>query len=179
MFSAASVLPKFTSSVGHTYLPPAPNGLHPALNLQFNQTSKESTPAPGVSEANTSTKLPLAPKLVIQPHYQSFQVLTESYRLSTRYGNEFMDENPLVGEPGSFILSKPRESGSLFTKPKARSSLPAKIITSADTRPTNIAPSTKKASKGPEKSPISPGVRDKKARRKSKAAGVGTTVTPK
>lgn len=32
--------------------------------------------------------------------------LAESFRLVARYGDEFMDESPLMGEPGSFILSR-------------------------------------------------------------------------
>jgi mediator of RNA polymerase II transcription subunit 6 len=32
--------------------------------------------------------------------------LTEALALLSRYGDEFMDETPLVGEPGSFIFSK-------------------------------------------------------------------------
>ncbi|GMF76067.1 unnamed protein product [Aspergillus oryzae] len=37
---------------------------------------------------------------------QDTRTFAESFSLLARYGEEFMDENPLVGEPGSFILSK-------------------------------------------------------------------------
>ncbi|MFT7763773.1 UNVERIFIED_CONTAM: hypothetical protein ODW78_21555, partial [Salmonella enterica subsp. enterica serovar Enteritidis] len=39
-------------------------------------------------------------------NYQDTRSLAESFSLLTRYGDEFMDESPLVGEPGSFILSR-------------------------------------------------------------------------
>jgi mediator of RNA polymerase II transcription subunit 6 len=44
--------------------------------------------------------------------FQDSRTLEEALILLTRYGNEYMDENPLVGEPGSFILSKSSESSS-------------------------------------------------------------------
>jgi hypothetical protein len=36
--------------------------------------------------------------------------LAEAFHLFTKYGDEFMDEHPLTGEPGSFILSRVGES---------------------------------------------------------------------
>jgi mediator of RNA polymerase II transcription subunit 6 len=34
------------------------------------------------------------------------KTLAESFTLLSRYGDEYMDESPLMGEPGSFILSR-------------------------------------------------------------------------
>lgn len=39
-------------------------------------------------------------------NYQNIRSLADSFNLFTRFGDEFMDENPLVGEPGSFIMSR-------------------------------------------------------------------------
>lgn len=36
--------------------------------------------------------------------------LAEAFHLFTKYGDEFMDEHPLTGEPGSFILSRVGEN---------------------------------------------------------------------
>lgn len=38
--------------------------------------------------------------------FQDTRNLVEAFGLLSKYGDEYMDENPLVGEPGSFILSK-------------------------------------------------------------------------
>jgi mediator of RNA polymerase II transcription subunit 6 len=38
--------------------------------------------------------------------FQDTRTLAESLNLFLRYEDEYMDETPLVGEPGSFILSK-------------------------------------------------------------------------
>lgn len=102
-------------------------------------------------------------------------MLAESYSLSLRYGNEYMDENPLVGEPGSFIMSKTREPV-LPSSLKIQTSIPMKPTESAETKTPTPFASGRKGSKGTEKSPISPGTKDKKPKRKSKAAG---TTTPK
>ena len=56
--------------------------------------SSQSTSKSGLGGSSTGSK------------YQDTRSLAESFSLLTRYGDEFMDENPLVGEPGSFILSR-------------------------------------------------------------------------
>ena len=96
-----------------------------------------------------------------------------------------MDENPLVGEPGSFILSKSNNIPDAVNPPA--SSQNKSTLTSATTpapaRPkidTAIPPPiVRKGSKGGEKSPTTPGTKGKKERRKSKAAAATVTTTPK
>lgn len=104
------------------------------------------------------------------------QMLAESYSLSLRYSNEYMDENPLVGEPGSFIMTKTREPAPQSSL-KIQTSIPTKPAESSEAKNTTPFAPGKKGSKGAEKSPITPGTKDKKARRKSKAAGAGGTTT--
>ncbi|MCJ1265143.1 Mediator of RNA polymerase II transcription subunit 6 [Lobaria immixta] len=174
LFSIASGLPKFTPSTGHTYFPPASKGLTSAAQTQVTQPSKENTPMPGTQD---STKPPLITKSTSDSEYQGLQLLAESYNLSSRYGKEYMDENPLVGEPGSFILSKSREAGPAVAHPQTKAPAPPKLATSPDVKPTVMPLPGKKSAKGAEKSPVSPGTKEKKQRRKSKAAG--STTTPK
>ena len=89
-----------------------------------------------------------------------------------------MDENPLVGEPGSFIMSKSREPAPLSSL-KIQTSIPTKPAEPAETKTPTPFAAGRKGSKGGDKSPISPGTKDKKARRKTKAVGAGGTTTPK
>lgn len=44
---------------------------------------------------------------------QDTRTLAESFNLLSQYGDEFMDENPLVGEPGSFILSRSGDNAAM------------------------------------------------------------------
>ncbi|KAL1965249.1 hypothetical protein VTN77DRAFT_6003 [Rasamsonia byssochlamydoides] len=103
LLNAASPLPIFTPSYGHTYMPPGPKLLDTAQPTAQPQPSKEGTPAP---DGPAPTKAPLAGANVSSTTFQDTRSLMEAFNLLSRYGDEFMDENPLVGEPGSFILSK-------------------------------------------------------------------------
>lgn len=104
-----------------------------------------------------------------------------------------MDENPLVGEPGSFKLSKARESGLPPTTasqqqqsnnpqpfkatPLVKKGPPLEVKTDVAVPPTEAG--RKASASAGAKSPTTPGVKRKKERRKSKAAGVDEGSTPK
>ncbi|KAI4167425.1 MAG: hypothetical protein LQ343_007220 [Gyalolechia ehrenbergii] len=164
VIATASALPSFTPALGHTYLPPAPRALNPV-------TSKEGTPVPG-SQDSTSVKP--ASKQFLDQDLQSAQLLQSSLNLSLRYGHEYMDDNPLVGEPGSFIITKTRDAQQPVSQPKAK---PA----AASTRPptpqikADVPEPKRKPSMGTERSPTTPGTKEKKARRKSRPATSVTT----
>lgn len=134
---------------------------------------------PSTQDTTVGAKVSLTSKLTSDADYQSLQLLAESYSLSHRYGKEYMDENPLVGEPGSFILSKSREPSNSNSQPQLKASMPSKLAMLPEVKTGPITSPTKKGTKGAEKSPISPGTKDKKGRRKSKAAGAGASTTPK
>lgn len=106
---SAATLPTFTASHGHTYLPPGVRSKESAGTSQASQ-SKEATPMPDASfpttESSQSTSKSSLGGSTTSSAYQDTRSLAESFSLLTRYGDEFMDENPLVGEPGSFILSR-------------------------------------------------------------------------
>ena len=107
--------------------------------------------------------------------------------MTLEYGNDYMDENPIIGEPGNFKLTRSKD----FALPSA--SIPAKSVArpfkavkkTAPPIKTDIPMEERDKKSGPAtgKTPITPGtgVKDKKARRKSKAAGVATPKvgTPK
>lgn len=177
MFSLASELPLFTPSTGHTYFPPVSKSLAPGSNSQATQASKENTPMPGTQDSSLSAKPPLASKLTSDSENQGLQILAESYRLSLRYSKEYMDDNPLVGEPGSFILSKSRETAAANVAPVApKATTLTKRPPAPEIKTANLTAPARKGSKGAEKSPVSPATKDRKARRKSKAANGNASV---
>lgn len=105
----ASTLPAFTPSYGHTYMPPMARATTES-SQQASQQSKENTPMPdaappSTADTQTSNKTGLGVS-TSSSSYQDTRNLAEAFNLFTRYGDEFMDENPLVGEPGSFIMSR-------------------------------------------------------------------------
>lgn len=111
MLKTASSLPTFTPSHGHTYLPPAPK---PEKEAQTQ--SKEDTPMPD-AEAQSKGPAGSTAQNNTGAMVQDARNLAESFNLLSRYGDEYMDENPLVGEPGSFILSR---SGDVDRGPAAK-----------------------------------------------------------
>lgn len=113
------------------------------------------------------------------PDAREAALLADSYNMMLRYGHEYMDETPLVGgESGSFIISKSRDVQPLKTETQAKAATTATTV--ATTKPevtkidTEIPPQKRKDSEGAEKSPITPGTKDKKGRRKSKVSGNNT-----
>jgi mediator of RNA polymerase II transcription subunit 6 len=114
LMKTASTLPSFTPSYGHTYMPPMTRATEPGS--QVPQQSKENTPMPDVpppstadTQASTKTGLGIS-NTSTNTSFQDTQSLGEAFNLFTQYGDEFMDENPLVGEPGSFIMSRAGEN---------------------------------------------------------------------
>lgn len=201
LLSIASALPSFTPSLGHTYLPPVSKNPTAGSSLQATQASKEGTPMPGggtplpaTQETTTSAK---ASKTTSDMGLQGVRMLAYSYDLSDRYANEYMDENPIVGEPGSFKLSKShntslatsmttsKNSGQSQEASKPLSQSPEVAIPAKSAAPTpqlkteDLPAPVRKGTKGSEKSPTTPGIKEKKSRRKSKAAGDKGATTPK
>ncbi|KAL2039038.1 hypothetical protein N7G274_008087 [Stereocaulon virgatum] len=192
LLSAASTLPTFTPATGHTYLSQQVKSAIPNASIHATQASKENTPMPGgtpmpATQDTASTKGHASPKAASDTDYQGLQLQNESFSLLMRYGNEYMDENPIVGEPGNFKLAKSTNPALAAFAATNRTSIdPVKAPTPAKTDPTpqlktdDLPAPAKRPSKGGEKSPTTPGgVKEKKARRKSKAVGGGDTFASK
>ena len=192
-------MPTFTPAIGHSYLPPSSKKSNSNISLPPTQSSKEASPMPGIStplpatqETSISSKGQSSSPLKSDVDYQSLQMLIDSYNLSLRYANEYMDENPLVGEPGSFRLTKSHDSTLTSSMSTNKSSQPLSVpaptpvptpdkgASTPEERADDLSGPVRKPTKGPEKNPPSAGIKkEKKERRKSKAAGAGDTITPK
>ncbi|KAF3483721.1 mediator of RNA polymerase II transcription subunit 6 [Arthroderma uncinatum] len=94
----------FTPSHGHTYTPPIPKHTEASQAgvPQSAQSGKETTPVPGTQNTSTSA----SPSKLGSGATHDMRNLSDALNLLSRYGDEYMDEMPLVGEPGSFIISK-------------------------------------------------------------------------
>lgn len=168
--STASSLPDFSPAHGHTYVPPTAN--KPKGTEIQTQASKENTPLPdsiqGVKKVLTSNN----------SKYLSSRLLEESLQISLRYGDEYMDETPITGQPGDFHLSSAGRKGKENLIVPAPIKGPLTVPTKAVATPTPPAlktdiPPTRKGSKS-EKSPRTPGGGPPKPkRRKSKILASG------
>jgi mediator of RNA polymerase II transcription subunit 6 len=157
---------------------PPPSTKAAAAQSQLGQTSKENTPlpdslqtkkAPGTSTSNNA--------------YLDSRLLEETLNITLKYGDEFMDENPITGEPGAFHLTgtgrKDKDVNKLMiptsSKPGSSATTSKAPTPAPPTLKTDIEPATKKkGEKTPTKSPGG----GKPKRRKSKVGGLAGGVSP-
>ncbi|KAL1957255.1 hypothetical protein VTO42DRAFT_6161 [Malbranchea cinnamomea] len=109
--STSSPLVMFSPAHGHTYMPPATQSLETSqLNQEPVQQSKEATPVPGAAATAaataTSKSADTSTSRLSAAEAQGRQDLEDALKLLARWGDEYMDENPLIGEPGAFIFSQ-------------------------------------------------------------------------
>jgi mediator of RNA polymerase II transcription subunit 6 len=145
--------------------------------------------AASVSTPQTRTGVPTTStqSLNSSTAIQDARNLAEAFNLLSRYGDEFMDDHPLVGEPGSFIISKKSAEPPVPARPQPAKPNPpgtstiGKPGTPAATPAIKTDPATigtAKAGKGAEKTPVTPntagsGGKEKPKKKKSK---VGSAV---
>lgn len=104
-FSLAQELDNYTPATGHSYLPPSdkppkkagPGAPSRATSPGIDQASQVPTSSQSVTGAPSATK-------TADSAFPD-DLFLHSLHLTNTYGNEFADENPLLGEPGSFVFS--------------------------------------------------------------------------
>lgn len=167
-----STVTKFTPATGHTYLPPRAISRTAAATAQG---SREETPLPNTQTNTKNLQSPSDPDRASA----EARLFSESISLSLRYGEIYMDENPITGQPGDFHFAstgRVEKDKLMVPLPAAKqpfASQPLKKDQPALGIKTKDLPS-RKGSKS-EKSPRTPGS-GKIKRRKSKVAT--STSTP-
>ena len=110
----AQPLPIFTPALGYTYYSPMAIKPTAAPSLSATQSSRESSVAP-LSQTNTaalesgSLAQTTTSTAAQAPDPRDSYALFESFQMMMRYGDEYMDQNPLRGEPGNFTFSATKE----------------------------------------------------------------------
>lgn len=114
-----------------------------------------------------------------------------SLQLTNRYGDEYMDENPLKGEPGAFVFENTR--GAVDARNKAQQQAAQASLTAApaappkiDTSTPSVVPSAAQTPKGAatpleghnRKGSIAPAPKKDKKKRKQSIPGVASPTTP-
>ncbi|ESZ97800.1 hypothetical protein SBOR_1809 [Sclerotinia borealis F-4128] len=169
--SKVSELPNFSPSLGHTYMPPVPPRTK-AVTSTFSQT-EENTPMPDSLATEAKN-----PSVSTSTNVLAHHLLEETLNITLKYGDEYMDENPITGTPGDFHFSTTgrKEKERLMVPPTSK---PAGFgLSGKPAAPTPLKTDLgiqKKGSKG-EKSPRTPGT-GKPKRRKSKVMNGGVSPT--
>ncbi|KAF1814627.1 MED6-domain-containing protein [Eremomyces bilateralis CBS 781.70] len=171
LLSLTSSLPLFNSAEGYSYLPPTSKDLQLSTIATSRSPSRANTPGsdtfqqPG-HEPSSDEKSDLS-------------LLWDSFQLASRYGSEFADENPLLGEPGSFVFSSTSEhlqtqASKVTSSQKSATNVTSSFASGVST-PTSV-------SRKPTPVPISAGPESRQGvlppvRKGSKAPGTGSTPT--
>lgn len=178
MLSATHGLAFFSPSRGHSYSPPVRKLGKPA-RTGLSQRSKESSLAPGSQNPNASQSSSADGRGTV---IDDAQTLLEAMRMTMKYGREYMDELPLVGEPGNFRVSKQREAlgapstssiqaSRIMSQPGDKTPTPATAQSPPPRLQTDIPTvDSKRSAKSSDRSPESAGGPSKPRRRKSKVA---------
>ena len=101
---------------------------------------------------------------------QDTRTLVESFNLLNRYGDEYMDEAPLVGEPGSFILSRTGDADRGTVK------RPASTVNAASAPTRSGTPQVRvdMPSRASEKGGTSPSSDENRSKRRKSRGAVGS-----
>lgn len=112
----ASTLSLFTPATGHTYFPVPAKASSSTTSAQNGTLSRATTPggslAPTEATSQTiqhSASQPVTSNNSIHDAKFSDTLFMHSLNLTARFATEFADENPLQGEPGSFVFSSTNE----------------------------------------------------------------------
>ncbi|KAK1766157.1 MED6 mediator sub complex component-domain-containing protein [Phialemonium atrogriseum] len=169
IFPAADNVQNWSPASGRVYKNPTPTATSRPKGLE----SKEATPMPDGLGKGSSTNQKAGSKTA-----PDSRLAEESLAIHLRYGGEYMDENPITGQPGSFHLSSTGRKDKLAAPPPQP--LGGGSIKRDGTAPPLPALNTKVAAENPlarngkeTKSPRT-GAAPKPRRRKSK----GGTTTP-
>jgi mediator of RNA polymerase II transcription subunit 6 len=178
-YETAAEMQHYAPPQGHSYYPPVSK--HRTQNgLKSTQTSRANSPVPEPASQTNAPSHAGAAKEANQGNDD--RAIWDSFNLSMQFGSEYMDENPLVGEPGSFVLSstgrniqdkRAKEAVVEAAREKAETnSTRATSIVATPAAPAKMGLPLKRESIGGKgKSPTSPVAGDaaSKRRRKSKA----------
>ena len=109
LLATAAALPLFNPAVGHTYY----SASSKAADATTAHPSREETPATAAEASQDSRQLPApaVPRPTKSSAAHDASLLFESLRLGERFGREYMDESPLAGEPGAFVLGRAAVAG--------------------------------------------------------------------
>lgn len=171
---AASELPVFSASHGHTYFHPGQKSAIPAIGTDVRQ-SRAGTPMPSSDAAAVGTQ-----DIAIDPHSNEQQsderTLREALRLTMVHGGIFYDDAPLIGEPGNFRYASAKDPVSSLKVGDARrtiSTAPSKAGTPAPIQAVKPASTPLGMNGSPKANDIVEAMKPKPKRKKSMAANDG------
>ncbi|KAL9623327.1 MAG: hypothetical protein Q9160_002434 [Pyrenula sp. 1 TL-2023] len=169
ILSVASDLSLLSPARQHTNLAEASQDSASSKPLQ---TSRQTTSQPeNATSAERSRRPGQLPASFVGQDAQSSSTLLEAFRLSMAYRNEYMDEQPLIGEPGNFMVGKADAPPNTAKSPKPKPSAEERTTAAPTPLQTDVPPATsRRSAKDEDSTPLSASGKEKAKRRKSKPA---------
>lgn len=180
VFDLGRKISHFTPATGHTYMPPH---IESAKQTAPGSFSRAGSVVP--SEADASQSASTQPAAETEMTEFSDDFFLQSLLLTSRYGNEYADENPLQGEPGSFVFTNTSQAVEARNKAQAAAQA-AGSATTAPPKPAEVESTMPSVAPTPKPAPAEARSRKgsvtslpkmpKEKRRKSK--GLTSPVSP-
>ena len=173
LFDAAADLSLFSVSHGHTYYKPPQPSARPALTGHA-QRSREGSIVP---ESQGFATEKAATAQTQEDTAGGAQTAWEALKMTVKYGKEYSDDMPLVGEPGNFRFSKSKAAVAATSQSKVQAKAASPSVATPGSRATSVVvpvSSTSPAAKGVkvgEKTTAGSDTTAKAKRRKSKVDG--------
>lgn len=162
MFSEPSELSSFTPSHGHSYSKPTQKSTTQALTGALPSNAEDGATAD--TQPSLPDKSSSSPQ-VEEPDDSNQQTLWNALRMTLQYGKEYMDQIPLVGEPGNFRFNKARDPPANLVKGSGGT---APSGTPLPSRAVSAVPAPRVIADGDKSNPT-PNTATTKKRRKSRA----------
>ncbi|KAF2183816.1 MED6-domain-containing protein [Zopfia rhizophila CBS 207.26] len=121
-FELAANLSQYTPATGHSYLPSSYNPSKAAVPGSVSRAASPSL-GPDVDASQIQASQPSQPTgttttTIGEVKYDD-NILYRSLQMTNNFGHEYMDENPLQGEPGSFVFTSTNEQVAARNKAQA------------------------------------------------------------
>ncbi|KAF1926606.1 uncharacterized protein M421DRAFT_6878 [Didymella exigua CBS 183.55] len=141
----------WSPATGHTYYPPSYEFPKAETNASRVGSPTLAPTEPDASASQSQTK-DAATAIDSSASTTTFNdaFFLRSLELTHQYGDEYMDENPLLGEPGAFVFANSKSHVDARNKAQEQASQAsqAQAVTKTDTQPTSVAPSAAATPKG-------------------------------
>lgn len=183
MAELAQSMAHYSPATGYSYFPPTFEAPKASTGSRAGSTVGSPSLAPMDVDQTQATATTAAAPEEATDEFSDGLFLT-SLRMMNQYGDEYMDENPLKGEPGSFVFTNTKNAvdernkaqeaaSSLLNAPKVDTQPPSVAATPLPAAtPAAVESHSRKGSVAPEKE------KKKKERRKSKGLASPTTPGP-
>lgn len=181
----------WSPATGHTYLPPSyePEKVATTASRIASPTLAPTDPDASTSQSQTKDATAAIDSAASTTQF-SDKFFLHSLNLTHAYGDEYMDENPLLGEPGAFVFTNSKSHVDARNKAQeqaSQASQASQATTKTDTQPTSVAPSTVATPKGiatpmaldgPSRKGSVVGLPKEEKRKRRKSKGLASPTTP-